>query len=190
MVETIGPMVDEAGRGGPRVRAAHVAGGVLGGALVGGAVGGIGVLLGADGPGGGAAWVVLGLAAAALVYDLVTHGRRLGLSRQTPMGWRHTMPPGRASFLYGLDLGTGLSTRIYFASYLVVLAAAAVSGDVVAGAAIGGGFGLVRALVAVLVGRGAFERPTLIDDLAERRSFVETANAVALVQFGVALTLI
>ena len=190
MVETIGPMVDEAGRGGPRVRAAHVAGGVLGGALVSGAVGAIGVVLGADGPEGKAVWVVLGLAAVALAYDLLTHGRRLGLARQTPMGWRHVMPPGRASFLYGLDLGTGLTTRIYFASYLVVLAAAGISGNVVAAAAIGGGFGLVRALVAVLAGRRAFERPTLIDDLAERRSLVEMANAVALVQFGVALALV
>ena len=190
MAETIGPMVDEAARRGSRVRAAHVAGGLLGGVLVGGAIAGSGLLLGASGPGGDSARILLGLAGGALIYDLVTHGRRLGLARQTPMGWRHTMPPGRASFLHGLDLGTGLSTRIYFASFLVVLAAAALSGNVAAGAAIGAGFGSVRALVAVVAGRRAFERPTLIDDLAERRGLVETANAVALVQFGVALALL
>ena len=190
MVETIGPMVDESGRRGPLVRALHVAGGLAGGALAGGGAAALGVLLGADELGGEALWVLLGLTGAALVYDLATHGRRLGLGRQTPMGWRHTKSPGAASFLYGLDLGTGLSTRIYFASYLVALAAAGLSGSILWGVIVGGSFGLVRALVAVMVGRRSFGRPTLIDELAERRSVIEVVNAVALVQFGVVLILL
>lgn len=189
MVETIGPMVDEAGRRGSRVRAGHVLGGSLGGAAAGGSAALFGALLGAGGV-ERVRWVLVALAALALAYDLATHGRRLGLSRQTPMAWRHSMSPGIASFLYGVDLGTGLSTRIYFASYLVALVTAGMSGNVLAGAAIGGAFGLVRALVAVLVGRRAFGRPTLVDDLAERRSVIEIVNGLALLQFGVATGLL
>jgi len=190
MVETIGPMVDEAGRRGPFVRLAHVAGGLAGGALAGASAAALGILLGADGPDGKARGALVALSAAALVYDALAHGRRLGLGRQTPMGWRHRFSPGTGSFLYGVDLGTGLSTRIYFASFLVALLAAAVSASAWVGAAIGGGFGAVRALVAIVVGRRAQGRPTLIDDLVERRSAIELVNAAALVQFGVAISLL
>jgi hypothetical protein len=129
--------------------------------------------------------VLVAVAVVALAFDLSARGRRLGLARQTPMGWRHRFSPGKASFLYGVDLGTGLTTRLYFASYLVALIAAGVSASVGAGAAIGAAFGSSRALVAVLVARRAFGRPSLIDDLAERRRAIEIADALALVQFGV-----
>jgi hypothetical protein len=183
MVETIGPMVDEARRKGPLVRAAHVVGGLVGGAALGGLAGLVGSLVGTAGLSSTARSVLLVASVMALVYDLATHGRRMGLGRQTPIGWRSRFSPTVASFLYGLDLGTGITTRLYFASYLVAVLAAAIAGEVWIGAAIGAAFGGTRALVAVLVGRRAMDRPTIVDDLAERRSSIEILNAIALVQF-------
>lgn len=187
MIDTIGPMVDEARRRGVLVRIAHVLGGVTGGAVIGTGVALLGLALGTEGMEGSTRNVVIGLATIALVYDLFTHGRRLGMSRQTPIGWRDRFSPPLAAFLYGADLGTGASTRIYFASYLVGLTAAAVSAAPLVGAVIGAGFGLARATTVVIVGRRAFASPTLVDDVAERRRLIEALNAAAIVQFGVVL---
>ena len=54
---------------------------------------------------------------------------------------------------FGLQLGLGVVTIVTTAAVYVVLVAAAVSGSVAAGAAVGGTFGLVRALPALTLRR-------------------------------------
>lgn len=189
MVDTIGPMVRGAEERGRRVVVAHLAGGLVGGAVTGFIAGALGALfrLG-QGLSAATTWIVLALAAVALVYDSVHDGRKVGLSRQTPRAWRHVLPAPSAAFFNGLDLGLGWSTRIYFTSLVVATAAAVVTGHAFAGAAIGAAFGAARAGFVVVAQRrsgGAFA----IDTIAARRTLVVAINAVALVQFGIATVL-
>ena len=188
MVDTIGPVVREE-RQGRRVEIAHLAGGLAGGALTGFFLGAIGALfnLGPHTP----RWFVSALvvmAAAALVYDSSQEGRRVGLARQTPRSWRHVLPAGVAAFFNGLDLGLGWSTRIYFTSYLVAMAAALGTGHAFVGAAIGACFGGGRAAF-VVVARLRIHGVLSIDRLAEQRPKIALLNGVALVQFGVVMSL-
>lgn len=189
MVDTIGPMVRGAEERGRRVVVAHLAGGLAGGAVAGFIAGAIGALLRlGNGLSETTTWIVLAIAAIALVYDSLHEGRKVGLSRQTPRAWRHVLPAASAAFFNGLDLGLGWSTRIYFTSFLVASAAAVASGHAFAGAAIGSAFGAARAGFVVLAQKrsaGAFA----IDTIAARRTLVVAINAVALVQFGVATVL-
>lgn len=189
MVDTIGPMVRGAEERGRHVVVAHVAGGLVGGAVTGFIAGALGALfrLG-NGLSAATTWVVLALAAVALLYDSVHDGRKVGLSRQTPRAWRHVLPAPSAAFFNGLDLGLGWSTRIYFTSLVVATAAAVATGHAFAGAAIGAAFGAARAGFVVVAQRrsgGAFA----IDTIAARRTLVVAINAVALVQFGIATVL-
>ncbi|HJR45377.1 MAG TPA: hypothetical protein VJ927_07205 [Actinomycetota bacterium] len=190
MVDTIGPMVRGAESRGTRVELAHVGGGLLGGAVTGFLAGALGALFrlgGALDP--WATWTMVGAVVVAFAYDSLHEGRKLGLARQTPRAWRHVLPAGAAAFFNGFDLGLGWSTRIYFTSYVVAVAAAVLSGHALAGAAIGASFGAARAGFVVLAQRrstGALS----IDTIAARRGLVSGLNAVALVQFAVVTTLV
>jgi hypothetical protein len=184
MIDTIGPMVRAADADGRPVELAHFAGGALGGALSGFFAGAVGAIVGLD---EGRSWGLLAgvavFAVAAVAIDALHEGRKLGLARQTPRVWRHVLPTGTAAFLNGFDLGLGWSTRIYFVSSAVALAAAVVSAHALAGAAIGGAFGGVRALFVVLARRRSDGRLS-IDSLAARRGRVLVLNGAALLQFA------
>jgi hypothetical protein len=186
MVDTIGPMVRAAEDRGRRVQAAHVVGGLLGGATTGFVFGALGAVVGADESRPG--WLLGSVAAAAgvaAVVDIYGQGRKLGLSRQTSRAWRHVLPAPTAAFLNGFDLGLGWSTRLYFASYLVALAAAILAGHALAGALIGAAFGGGRAAFVVLAQRRN-DGSLSIDSLAAKRGRVAALNAAALVQFALA----
>jgi hypothetical protein len=158
----------------------------LGGATTGFFWGAVGAVVGTDES--RPAWLMAGLAAAAAlaaVADLYGEGRQLGLSRQTSRAWRHVLPAPPAAFLNGFDLGLGWSTRLYFSSYLVALAAALLTGHALAGALIGAGFGGARASFVVFAQRRTGGSLS-IDSLAAKRGRVAALNALALIQLSVA----
>ena len=146
MVGTVG-----AARQRGRARAAFGAGlalgaaGVFGGlALVGSAVGG--------------RWLVttgLVLGAVAVASDALGLRVRPQVRFQVPERWRRTMPLPRALFLYGLLLGTGLTTYVPAAAAWALPALSLALGSLPASLAIAAGFAAGRAVpVLVLAGRG------------------------------------
>lgn len=189
MVDTIGPMVRGSEEKGRRVELAHVVGGLAGGAVTGFFFGAVGSVLNL-GPHllRWFSWTLAVLAAAALVYDSSHGGKKLGTARQTSAAWKHTLPAGAAAFFNGADLGLGWSTRIYFTSYLVALAAAAGTGHALVGALIGAAFGGARSSLVVMAHRRS--RGLLsIDSMAVHRGKIVLLNGAALVQFAVLMAL-
>ena len=184
MVETIGPMVR--GAKSPRVvEAAHLVGGALGGLASGAAAGALGAAF--HGVSRirlhGSALVALAvLIAVALVWEMATGGRKLGPGRQTPKAWRHLLRPGEAAFAYGVDLGLGVTTRVYFTSVFVSLGAAFFTGHALVGGLIGGAFGIARSATVVALVHGAGPEIDESEKLATRTRTVRAVNGIALVQ--------
>jgi hypothetical protein len=79
---------------------------------------------------------------------------------QVPEPWRRTMPLPRALFLYGLLLGTGLTTYVPAAAAWALPALSLALGDVKASLAIAAGFAAGRALPVLVLSENAIaERP-------------------------------
>lgn len=123
----------------------HVFGAALGGAVTGGLIGWLGAALSLP------SWrsLVVGLA---LLYALALSGRRRPLQfswqRQAPR-WGRTLPPYPRFLLWGLMLGSGLTTPLVSASLLVLLSVQLTTG-VLFGAALGAVFGGTRQAMALL----------------------------------------
>jgi len=99
--------------------------------------------------------VVLVLAALAAAADAAGLRVRPQLRFQVPEGWRRTMPLPRAVFLYGVLLGTGLTTYLLAEAAWVLLPLSFAIGSVPVSLAIALGFAAGRALpILVLVHRG------------------------------------
>jgi hypothetical protein len=96
------------------------------------------------------------LAGAAVVSDALGLRVRPQVRFQVPEPWRRTMPLPRALFLYGLLLGTGLTTYVPATAAWALPALSLALGDVSASLAIAAGFAAGRALpVLVLAARGS-----------------------------------
>ena len=79
---------------------------------------------------------------------------------QVPEPWRRTMPLSRALFLYGLLLGTGLTTYVPATAAWALPALSFALGDVKASLAIAAGFAAGRALPVLVLRESAIaERP-------------------------------
>jgi cytochrome c biogenesis protein CcdA len=95
------------------------------------------------------------VAVAAIVSDAAGLRVRPQIRFQVPERWRRTMPLPRALFLYGLLLGTGLTTYVPAAAAWALPALTLALGDVTGSLAIALGFAAGRALpVLVLAMRG------------------------------------
>jgi hypothetical protein len=182
MVETITPMV----HGGSRSRWAvsvtlHVAAATLVAAAFGAALGATGGALGAP---WGSAWAVLVVAVslAALLREMGVLGFAVPqLRRQVPNWWRTYFGPYAAAALYGGALGVGFLTFVRHTTLLVVVAAAASTGDPVLGAVIVAPFGLARAAATGLAGLG--RQAETVDRLS---AFAATSSALAVVNAAAA----
>jgi hypothetical protein len=133
------------------VGAAFVAGLALGAAVVFIGLGAVGEVV------GGHAVVVaaVALAAVAVVSDALGLRVRPQVRFQVPERWRRTMPPRRALFLYGLLLGTGLTTYVPATAAWALPALSLALGDLAASVSIAAGFAAGRALpVLALAARG------------------------------------
>jgi hypothetical protein len=131
--------------------ATFAAGLALGAALVFGSL----AALGAAVSGRAVLLAALALAGAAIVSDALGLRVRPQVRFQVPEPWRRTMPLPRALFLYGLLLGTGLTTYVPATAAWALPALSLALGNVVASLAIAVGFAAGRALpVLVLASRG------------------------------------
>jgi sulfite exporter TauE/SafE len=126
---------------------AYVAGSLITGLAVGGSLGSLGGSVTGDAP-PGARLVVLGaIVASGLALDLGVFGSRLPtVRRQVDEAWRTRYRGWVWGLGYGAELGTGVVTIVTTSTVYAAWASAILSGGLLAGAAIGGAFGLSRAL--------------------------------------------
>jgi cytochrome c biogenesis protein CcdA len=137
----------------------HLAGNLLGGTCVGLGLGAAGALLFDFLPPATqatlAAWVAALLAS---LYGAAEVGvvklPRPQSHWQVPKRWSMRFPPGVTGLLYGLGLGSGVATRLHFATLYAVLAWAFLAGQPVASGLAMAAFGLGRVLPLLLIGTG------------------------------------
>jgi hypothetical protein len=134
-----------------RAGAAFAAGLVLGAAAVFATLAAVGAALG----GRVVLIVALAIGGAAVVSDALGLRVRPQIHLQVPEPWRRTMPLERALFLYGLLLGTGLTTYVPATAAWALPVLSLALGSLAAALAIAAGFAVGRALpVLVLAARG------------------------------------
>src|SRR6266550_3008629 len=121
----------------------------LGAAALFGSLGALGAALR---PGHAVLLAALALAGAAALADLAGLRVRPQVPFQVPERWRRAMPLARALFLYGLLLGTGVTTFVPAAAVWALLPLCVALGSVPLGIAVGLGFALGRALPVLAAG--------------------------------------
>src|SRR6185436_9165975 len=122
--------------------AAFAAGLALGAGVVFVALGAIGAAV----SGHAVVLVALAVGAVAVASDALGLRVRPQIRFQVPEPWRREMPVSRALFLYGLLLGTGLTTYVPATAAWALPALSLALGDVGASLAIAAGFAAGRAL--------------------------------------------
>jgi hypothetical protein len=157
-----------------RAGAAFAAGLVLGAAA-------IFVALAAVGAAAGSRVVLvaaLAVGAVAVVSDALGLRVRPQIHLQVPEPWRRTMPLERALFLYGLLLGTGLTTYVPATAAWALPVLCLALGSLTAALAIAAGFAAGRALpVLVLAARGG---ETVLAERPQGLRLLRTLAAVSL----------
>lgn len=94
----------------------------------------------------GAVWILAAAAALGAILDLGPGGWRLpSIRRQVNEEWLQRYRGWVYGIAFGFQLGLGVVTVVSLSAVYLVLAAALLSGSAIAGAAIGGAFGLLRA---------------------------------------------
>jgi hypothetical protein len=144
---------------------AYVVASVLGGVTTGALLGFAGSFVDVS------AWVAAGMCALAAVLDLI---RRLPtIRRQVDEDWLTRYRGWVYGLAYGYQLGLGVVTIVTSAATYAMLALCLLSGSTTAGLAIGGCFGLVRALP-ILALRGA-QTPERLRAVAARLEVLSSA---------------
>jgi hypothetical protein len=160
--------------------AAFAAGLGVGAALIFGALGALGAVLQ---PGRAFLVAAAVLAAAAVISDVAGLRVRPQVRFQVPEPWRRSMPLPRALFLYGVLLGTGVTTFVPAAAGWALLPLCVGLGSVSGAIVIGLSFAAGRALpVLVLVARGRDEGA-----LAERPQGLRALRVLAAGSLAIAL---
>jgi hypothetical protein len=158
--------------------AAFTGGLALGAALVYGALGLVGEAVHTR----GLVVAAVAVAVAAILSDAAGLRVRPQIRFQVPEPWRRTMPLPRALFLYGLLLGTGLTTYVPAAAAWALPALGLAVGDVVGSLAIGLGFAAGRALPVLALAVRSEETV-----LAERPQGLRTLRVLIAVSLVLAL---
>jgi len=84
------------------------------------------------------------------VADLVgIPAKHLSRARQVPLSWKHVLPAPMSASVYGLTLGIGVLSTVYFWSLYALLLSILAVGDVVIGVLAGMAFGAGRVLPVV-----------------------------------------
>jgi hypothetical protein len=160
--------------------AAFSAGLALGAVLVFGALGALGAAIE---PGRVFLIAAAVLAAAAVISDLAGLRVRPQVHLQVPEPWRRSMPLPRALFLYGVLLGTGVSTFVPAAAGWALLPLSVGLASVPAAIAVGLSFAAGRVLpVLLLIARGGDEGA-----LAERPQGLRALRVLAAGSLAIAL---
>lgn len=191
MITTIGPVVSRKSTVGRRAAVTYLVGGILGGSFIGFLVSILALLamplwVGLEMPPG--IWLgVAALACLGAIFDAMG-GSVMGARRQTPKAWRHLLSPPWFSFLYGFDLGLGVTTRIYFASFLGTLAAIVLVQEPTVGTLIGAIFGGSRAATTLVLSGFSFLEPSRPELLVARsRRLVSLVSSGALALAGMTI---
>lgn len=193
MVLTITPMV----HGGRRLNwvlsvGLHSLGGAVGGAVVASGAALIGLLLASA----SLREVSIALAAAILVIALLVDTQLVPIrvpspKRQVPQRWREVLSPRWTAFAYGLELGTGVTTRVYFAATYAVFIVAGLVLGFPAAVGVGAAYGLARGLSVWIAHDGlsleSLERA--IDRRVRYAVVARGANVVTVSAVAAALTL-
>jgi cytochrome c biogenesis protein CcdA len=114
------------------------------------------------------------------------------MRRQVPAKWRLHLPPRVTATLYGLELGTGVTTFITVATFYVALLWSTLFGSVQTGALVMGAFGLGRALPVILLSthlRPAEQTYRIVEPLTGWESIVHLANGLVLGVVGTGLVI-
>jgi hypothetical protein len=133
-----------------RTVVALIAGGTLGGALIGGVAGGLGqvIVTSFDISQEPRVWALAAALAVACVMDVV--GAIPTPQRQVNEDWLNMYRDWVYGLGFGVQLGSGLATIVTTASVFALIAAAALTGSVGAGALLGAVFGLLRTAMVLL----------------------------------------
>lgn len=132
--------------------AAYLTGSTAAAALLGAVLGTVGHAL-PLGP-GATALLVVALSAVALALDVGVGGLRLPtVHRQVDKDWLGRYRGWVVGVGFGVQLGLGVVTIVNTAAVYLMLALALLTGSAAAGATVGATFGLVRALVILVVAR-------------------------------------
>lgn len=124
---------------------AHIAGAAVGGALIGLAMATVGSWMPRDARN----IIVAAVMGLAIFLAAFRPGSNIGLNRQVPRRWPTWIPHPVGMFLWGAQLGAGVTTVIPYSAHLAILAVAlTLSGD--QAAAIVSAFGLARELPAAI----------------------------------------
>jgi MFS family permease len=176
MLSSIHPLGERArGNRWGRTAAFYVAGAVAGGAVVGTIAGSLGALLFRNLSDGWVVGLVMGLGLGAALIDGF-HVRVPSPERQVNETWLARYRSWVYGAGFGFQLGTGVMTFIKTAAIYLLWALAALTGSILAGAAIGAWFGLVRGAALFTVRRVAapaglrdyFRRMARLKPVAER----------------------
>jgi len=165
---------------------AHVAGSLISGAIAGALLGIVGNALPLN---RGAVWMVAALVAGVLfVRDL--HLLEFPVpqwGRQTRGSWYRELGAIRAAWLWGLDLGSGMTTFVFYSGYWVVVLGAAFTGSALQSACILAAYGLGRGAVVLLPAIPAL-RANLVDvfdAVLWQRPQLSALHTLGLLAFGV-----
>src|SRR5205823_4277081 len=107
---------------------------------------------------------------------------RLGLQRQVPR-WDRTMSPRKRFFLWGLLLGSGLTTVIPYSGLVLLVGAQATVGPML-GLVSGAVYGLARELPSVIPVQRGWKAEQTMRLLPDFRPFARRANSVAVIGFA------
>ena len=154
MVHTIAPAVRRKPTltGWALVVIPYMAGSILGGAFTGAFVAAVGSVLRRAGPSHIAVLALfIAVCTVAVIRDMLRPTSVLpSLQRQVPARWRATLPLGYATFLYGIQLGLGWATHVYFGSYYILLGMILLTGNIKTGLLVHATYGLARGAVVLL----------------------------------------
>ena len=173
----------------------HIAGSLVAGVAGGGLLGMIGEYIGMGRlhrtP---VLWMILsGLSAVLALHEL--YWLRLPipqLHRQTAKWWRARFGAVGAAWLWGLDLGSGLTTIVTFSGYCILVLAALNSGNVWYGGLILGIFGISRAIVVFIMPKLVMSQENhlrwMIQTLPSYQTALHKWHALGLFVIGMGLT--
>jgi len=130
----------------------YLVGSILGGAFTGAFVAAVGLALRRAGLSHVAVLALfIVVCTVAVIRDMLRPTSVLpSLQRQVPVRWRASLPLGYATFLYGVQLGLGWATHVYFGSYYILLGMIMLGGNVKTGLLVHATYGLARGAVVFL----------------------------------------
>lgn len=162
---------------------AHLLGATIAGSFVGALLGGIGMLLGTD---AWQPWIIGAIALIALVIAVLVQHVKLGRQRQVPRRLAARLPLTPVYAFWGVLLGCGIATPIFYTTFLL-LSGAQLTAGVALGAASGAVYGAVRQTTALVPVMRRFDPSRTMGLLETLRPTARRLNLLLVVAGGAVL---